>query len=164
MRWKDFDDIPFHIPLWGQYRSNRHWFFLALTLSSFCKAIFVSFAKDHGMVQVILTIVVEFGVLACVLALRPHSTRGADVLSTYLSIVRLVCTGLLITFVQDLGVAPIPRAIIGIVMAVIFSVAVIVMFINIVFHSIDYFRSRQFTQRIPSNPQSAISVLEKGKS
>jgi Transient receptor potential (TRP) ion channel len=111
-------------------------------------------------VQVILATIVEFSVLACVLIFKPHSTRGGDILATYLSIVRLVCTGLLVAFVQELNVAPIPRVVIGIIAALIFSVAIVFMFFNVLFHLVESFRSRQFTQRIPSGHQSNTSVLE----
>ncbi|KAH9935453.1 uncharacterized protein B0H18DRAFT_975758 [Fomitopsis serialis] len=48
----------------------------------------------------------------------------------YLAIVRMVCSGLLLAFVQTVSLAPIPRVVIGVITAVIFAVAVIVMFIN----------------------------------
>jgi len=164
LRWQGFDFMPFHIPLWGQYRPNRHWFLIPLALASVCKSIIVSFAKGHEKVQIVLMIIVELGVLASILTFKPHHTRGGDVLSSYLSIVRLVCTGLMVAFIQDLNLAAIPRVVIGIITAVIFSVAVVVMFINTVFHIIQAFRPRQFTQQISSGRHSEeASVLEKGK-
>ncbi len=51
-----------------------------------------------------------------------------------LAIVRLVCTGLMIAFVERIAVNAIPRVVIGIVMAVIYSVAIIVVVINLVLH------------------------------
>lgn len=98
------------------------------------KAIFVAFAKGNGEVQVILMLIVEACILASFLVLKPYKTRGGDVLGLFLAIVRLACTGLMIAFMETLAVAAIPRVAIGIVAAVMFSVAVIVLFVNIVLH------------------------------
>lgn len=166
LRWRDFDSWPFHTPLWGQYRSNRHWFFIPLIAASVCKAIFVAFPKGHGKVQVILMTIVEFLLLVSILTFRPHLNRGGDVLSSYLAIVRLVCTGLMIAFIVELNLAPIPRVVIGLIAAVIFSVAVVVMFFNLIFHLIQCFRSQTHLQRLSSGRQSSElepPILEKGK-
>jgi len=167
LRWRDFDTWPFHAPLWGQYRSNRLWFFIPLIAASICKAIFVAFAKNHGKLQVILMTIVEFLVLVSILTFRPHLTRGGDVLSSYLAIVRLVCTGLMAAFIVELDLAPIPRVVIGLITAVIFSVAVVVMFFNFVFHLIQCFRTRVPIQRLSSGRESSEleepSMQEKGK-
>jgi hypothetical protein len=121
-------------PLYAQYRTPRYYFSLPLIVATFLKAIFVAFAKANGEVQVILMVLVELGVMAAHLVLRPYKTRGGDVLASYLAIVRFVCTGLMIAFVETLAVAAIPRVAIGIVIAVLFSIAVVVLFINICIH------------------------------
>jgi hypothetical protein len=126
--------------------------------------VFISFANGHGEVQVILVLIVEFGVLVSILALKPHITRGGDVLFSYLSIVRLVCTGLSVAFIESLNLAAIPRVVIGLITVAIYSIAIVVMFFNSVFHLVQAIRPRQFSQRIPSEHGSKDpSVLEKGR-
>ncbi|KAL0575503.1 hypothetical protein V5O48_006458 [Marasmius crinis-equi] len=132
-----YSNTPFlraHGPVFAQYRVERHYFFLFYVVSAFLKAIFIAAAKSRGLVQVILVLLVEIGTLIGLVTLRPHKTRGGDVFSTFLAIVRVVTTGLLFAFVESIGVKPIPRVAIGIVIAVIFSVSVIVMVLNVVFN------------------------------
>lgn len=117
-------------PLYAIYRSERFYATTPLILAIFVKALFIAFSQANGVVQVVAILVVECMVLASLLALRPHKSRGADVLATYLAITRVLCTGLMIAFLESLNLGAIPRVVIGIVIAVIISVAVIVMFIN----------------------------------
>ncbi|KAG0707312.1 hypothetical protein DFH29DRAFT_23300 [Suillus ampliporus] len=124
------DVLASHGPLYALYRSERFYATTPLILAIFVKALFIAFSQANGIVQVVAILVVECLVLAYLLALRPHKSRGADVLATYLAITRVVCTGLMIAFVESLNLGAIPRVAIGIVIAVIISVAVIVMFIN----------------------------------
>lgn len=121
-------------PLVAPYRPQRSYYGFVVLLAVFVKSLVTAFAKGRGMVQAILVLVVEifFFVLLCIM--KPHRTRGADILSGYLSLTRIVCTGLTIAFAQSLALAAIPRVVIGIVIAVIFSVAVVVMFFNLFFN------------------------------
>lgn len=157
---------PHHLarlgPLYGQYRIPRYYFFLLFLAACFCKAIFIAFAKGSGLAQVILLLIVEISILAGLVVLRPHKTRGADVLSTYLAIVRMVCTGLMIAFVEQLSVAAIPRVVIGIIMAVVFSISVIVMVINLALHAgLNRLFRRRSSARSPSEDTDG-GILEKG--
>lgn len=122
-------------PLYAQYLNPRYFYFLIPLAAMLFRAIFISFGHASGLAQIILLMIVELTVLVSVLVLRPHTTRGADVFSSFLAIIRLVCTGLLIAFLQSLNVQPIPRVAIGIVMAVIFSVTFVVVLINLILHS-----------------------------
>ncbi|PBK91358.1 TRP-domain-containing protein [Armillaria gallica] len=126
--------ISSHGPLYAQYRTVRYFFFLIPLACVYLKAIFIAAVKTSGLAQIILFLTVEVSVMTSVVVLRPHRTRGADVLASYLAIVRLVCTGLMIAFVERIAVNAIPRVVIGIVMAVIYSVAIIVVVINLVLH------------------------------
>ncbi|KIJ61350.1 hypothetical protein HYDPIDRAFT_177090 [Hydnomerulius pinastri MD-312] len=150
-----------HGPLFALYRSERYYASIPLLVAIFLKAIFTAFAQANGEVQVILILIVECGVLASLLILRPHKTRRADVLATYLAITRVVCTGLLIAFVESLNLAAIPRVAIGIVIAVIISVAVIVMFFNTLVNLglMKLILPARFRRR---NQTSDESILEKG--
>lgn len=124
------DLLASHGPLYAIYRSERFYATTPLILAIFVKALFIAFSHANGVVQVGAILVVECMVLASLLTLRPHKSRGADVLATYLAITRVLCTGLMIAFLESLNLGAIPRVVIGIVIAVIISVAVIVMFMN----------------------------------
>ncbi|KIK46899.1 hypothetical protein CY34DRAFT_799890 [Suillus luteus UH-Slu-Lm8-n1] len=128
--WARPDFLASHGPLYAIYRSERFYSTTPLIMAIFVKALFIAFSQANGIVQVVAILVVECMVLASLLVLRPHKSRGADVLATYLAITRVLCTGLMIAFVESLNLGAIARVVIGIVIAVIISVAVIVMFIN----------------------------------
>lgn len=122
---------------------------------------FTAFAQANGEVQVICILVIESAILAYLLYLRPHKTKGADILATYLALTRVVCTGLLIAFIQNLDVAAISRVAIGIVIAVIISIAVIVMFFNTLVNLGLIKVPARFRRR--KAPPSDASNLEKGE-
>jgi hypothetical protein len=157
------DFLSPHGPLYAQYRVPRYYFFVPLLIASLSKALIIAFAKGHSELQVILILVVEFLVVLANVALRPFKTRGADVLSTFLAVVRLVVAGLSIAFVERIALKAIPRVVIGIIIAVLFSITVIIMFINLVLHSgIKRFFSS--SKRSPSPQGSADeNMLEKGE-
>jgi len=100
-------------------------------------------------------------VFISVIILKPYKTRKADILAGYLALVRLVCSGLMIAFIPSLEAKAIPRVAIGIVTAVIFSVAVVVMFFNTVWNILQPLISRRRRDPSPSESLDA-STLEKG--
>lgn len=157
--WTNSDHLASHGPLYGQYRTPRYYFTFILLIATFLKAIFVAFAKASGEAQLILMIVVELGVLGAYAVLKPYKARGGDVLATYLAVIRFVCTGLMIAFIEQLAVAAIPRVAIGILMAVLFSIAVIVLFINILLGLVRLF---QTSRRHPHVDSADESIMEKG--
>ncbi|KAJ7594790.1 hypothetical protein C8J56DRAFT_821773 [Mycena floridula] len=150
-----------HGPLYSHYRIPRYYFFAPLLCMSFLKAIFIASAQDNGLVQVVLSLILEiFGLLA-ICILRPHPTKGGDALSIYLGVVRVICTGLLLAFTVQLKVAAIPRVAIGLVTAVIFSVAVIVVVINLVLNVVAFHRQGRSSNRSTRDTDEA--ALEKGE-
>ncbi|KAH7927127.1 TRP-domain-containing protein [Leucogyrophana mollusca] len=157
------DHLNSHGPLYALYRTQRYFANIPLLVAILSKSIFIAFAQANGEVQVIFILLVECGVLASLLVLRPHRTRGADVLATYLAITRVVCTGLMIAFMESLNLAAIPRVAIGIVIAVIISIAVIVMFFNTLVNLglMRLLPARLRRSSSPGSPTDA-SVLEKG--
>jgi hypothetical protein len=150
-----------HGPLYAMYRSERFYATTPLLLAIFVKALFTAFSQANGEVQVIAMLIIECALLASLLTLRPHKSRGADILATYLAITRVVCTGMMIAFLESLNLGAIPRVVIGIVMAVIISVAVVVMFVNTLVNlglmRLIPARYRRHQDSIPDG-----SVLEKG--
>ena len=120
---------------YGRYRAPRFYYFLFPTMAYFCKAILISFANGNGEVQVISMVILEGIIVITHLALRPCITKGDDAFSVFLAGVRLLCTALTIAFVERLKLTPIPRVVIGLVIAAIFSVAVIITFISLILQS-----------------------------
>ncbi|KAJ4468218.1 hypothetical protein J3R30DRAFT_3560231 [Lentinula aciculospora] len=151
-------------PLHAQYLPRRYHFFLPLVIVAFFKAIIVSFISSSGMAQIILFLILEIALVLRVLLLRPHKTRGADIFSSFLAIVRVVCTGLMIAFIQSIGVKPIPRYAIGLVLAVIYSITILVVFFNIALHIQRLFKRREASRsssRSSSLHGSSNTMLEK---
>ena len=123
-------------PLYAQYRPSRYFFFLTLLTAYFIRVILIAFAHASGDAQLALMIVLELSLVLAHLVFKPFNTRGGNVFSTYLAISRLVCTALMIAFIESLNVKAIPRVVIGIVIAVILSVSVIVVILNLVLHTL----------------------------
>ncbi|KAH9930393.1 TRP-domain-containing protein, partial [Amylocystis lapponica] len=117
-------------PYVAPFQPSRYYYIVPLFLAMFVKSCIVGFGDAHGMTQAILFLVVDVLVFASLIVLKPYRTRHADVLMGFLAIVRIICSGLSVAFSQSLSLAPIPRVVVGIIMAVVFSIAVLVMFIN----------------------------------
>ncbi|KAF8629888.1 hypothetical protein AX15_003244 [Amanita polypyramis BW_CC] len=120
-------------PLYARYRASRFYFFVPTLLAVLLKSIFIAFAKANGLAQITGIVITEGLFLLALCFSRPYRTRRGDILSGFLAIVRLVCSGLLIAFLENLKVNAIKRVVIGFVIIVIFSVAVLVIFARIVF-------------------------------
>lgn len=151
--------------IYAQYRLQRYIFFLVPLIALFLKAIIIAFAHGHGEAQIIIITIIEGFVVIAHFVLRPAKTKGGDVFSTFLAIVRLVCTALMIAFIERLAVDAIPRTVIGLVIAVIFSVTVIVVIINLVIHAgLDRIWRHYRSSRTSTRQGSAVdaSMLEKG--
>jgi Transient receptor potential (TRP) ion channel len=151
-------------PLYAQYRPSRYFFFLILLGGFFLRAILIAFAQASGDVQLALMIVVEFLFVVAHLALKPFKTKGGDVFLTYLAITRFVCTALMISFLETLNITPITRVVVGIFIAVIFSVSIIVVFLNLVLHTVGgLFRRKRENLPVASSAGSSDGLmLEKG--
>lgn len=122
-------------PYTEQHRSGR-WLqtFGIVVVGGVWKAIFASFAKASGTAQVVAFLLADLAAFISILVLRPGNTRGADVLEGFIALIRLITTGCLIAFIQTVNVKPIPRVGVGIGMALFESVAIIVLFLNIVWN------------------------------
>ncbi|KAI0074157.1 TRP-domain-containing protein [Panus rudis PR-1116 ss-1] len=159
-------------PLTAPYRTPRAYYVYVVLVAILAKSLITAFAKAHGMIQAILILVIEFLLFVSLIIAKPHPTRGSDVLSGYLNLTRLVCTGLTIAFAESIGLAPIPRVAIGIVIAVIFSVSVVVMFFNVLVNlglwalfrrALGLGRRQEGARSLSSMPSSGSqSSLEKG--
>jgi len=128
--WLLAEDLPAQGPLYGQYRIPRYYFFVFPLLSTFLRAVVIAAAKNNGTVQIITVVCIELSLLLSHVVLRPGKTRRADILCVFLSVVRLVTAGLLVAFIVPVALPPIPRVVIGIIVLVLFSIAVVVMFLN----------------------------------
>jgi hypothetical protein len=121
-------------PLYAKHRLQRYYFFVSLLAAFLVRSIAISFAKHSGEAQLALLILTELALVAGHFVLKPARTRGGDVFWTYLAITRLVCTGLLIAFLEKIALSPIPRVVIGFIVMIIWSICVLVMFGNIFWH------------------------------
>jgi hypothetical protein len=128
--WLLTEDLPAHAPLYGQYRIPRFYFFALPLLATFFRSILIAAARNKGTVQIVGVVCIELFLLLSHVVLKPGKTRRSDVLSIYLAITRFVTAGLLIAFIVPIALPPIPRVVIGIVVLVLFSIAVVVMFFN----------------------------------
>jgi hypothetical protein len=123
-----------HGPLHAAYRPARWYTSLVLFSVLLLRALFTAFAQSNALVQIVLLLVTEVLFFVALCVLKPHPTRGADVFAGYLGLTRVVATGLLVAFVPSFGVRPIPRVVIGVIVIVLYSIAVIVAFVNVVVH------------------------------
>lgn len=128
--WLLTEDLPVHQPLYGQYRIPRYYFFALPLLSTLIRAILIAAAKNNGTVQIVTVVCIELLLLLFHIALKPAKTRRADILSVFLAIIRLVTASLLVLFIVPINLPPIPRVVVGIIVLVLFSVAIVVMFFN----------------------------------
>ncbi|CDO76011.1 hypothetical protein BN946_scf184665.g3 [Trametes cinnabarina] len=122
---------PSVAPFTAPYRENRVYYVIPLLLVMLVKALVTAFAHAHGIVQAVFFVVLEVLLLLCLIVLKPYPARRTDILMGYLCITRMVCSGLMIAFAETLAVHPIPRVAIGAITAVIFSVACVVLFLNL---------------------------------
>jgi hypothetical protein len=128
--WLLANDLPAHEPLYGQYRVQRYCFFVLPLIAMFIRAILIASAKNNGTAQIVTVVCIELSLLLSHVVLKPGKTRRADILCVFLSVVRLVAAGLLVAFIVPVAIPPIPRVVIGIVVLVLFSIAIVVMFFN----------------------------------
>ncbi|KAH9986524.1 hypothetical protein BJV74DRAFT_964366 [Russula compacta] len=128
--WLLTEDLPVHQPLYGQYRIPRYYFFALPLLSTLIRAILIAAAKNNGTVQIVTVVCIELFLFLFHIALKPAKTRRADILSVFLAIIRLVTASLLVPFIVPIALPPIPRVVIGIIVLVLFSIAIVVMFFN----------------------------------
>jgi hypothetical protein len=128
--WLLAEDLPAHEPLYGQYRVQRYCFFVFPLIAMFIRAFLIAVAKNNGTAQIVIVVCIELGLLLSHVVWKPGKTRRADILSVFLSVVRLVTAGLLVAFIVPVALPPIPRVVIGIIVVVLFSIAVVVMFFN----------------------------------
>lgn len=149
---------------YARYRPQRYYFFLVFLAATILRALFIAFARYRAEVQIALLLVVELGLVAAHVTLKPFKNKGGDVFSTFLAIIRLVCTGMMIAFLESLQVKAIPRVVIGIVIAIIFSVSVLIVIFNLIVHSglLLLWRRARNPRSFDSPRDSAGSILEKG--
>lgn len=117
-------------PLTAPFREERILYAGLIMLTLLVKAMVIAFGHADGLAQAIVFLIIDVLFFLSLILAKPFRTRRADILQGYLAIVRMVCSGLLIAFVQTVNLSPIPRVVIGVVTVVIFAVAVVIMFLN----------------------------------
>jgi hypothetical protein len=119
-------------PLYARFTNTRYYLYVNLIWSSFLKAILITFAKKSGTVQISLLILFELCLFLAYSLLRPFPHRRHNVLNSYLAFTKLVAAALMVVFLENIAVKPIPRVATGIAIATLFSVAVIVALVDFV--------------------------------
>jgi hypothetical protein len=160
--WLLAEDLPSLEPLYGQYRLPRYHFFALPLLATFLRAVLIAAAKNDGTVQIISVVCIELFLLLSHVVLKPAKTRRADILCVFLAVIRFVTAGLLVAFIVPVALAPIPRVVIGMVVLVLFSTAVVVMFFNTLWNlglQRLWFHRRFIT--LPSRGSTSQGSLEK---
>ncbi|CAE6517855.1 unnamed protein product [Rhizoctonia solani] len=138
-----------------------------LTVPVFIISLFVAFASRSGTAQVAGILVVEILSLAAAIFIRWQARRRErDLLlnatpesptpslpvalippPTRLGITlrwfRLIAMGLMIPFLQHIGVKPIPRTVIGIVTAAVWGIGVVIIFAYLVWSTVQLFRRKR---------------------
>lgn len=159
--WLLPDDLPAHEPLYGQYRIQRYCFFVLPLIAMFIRAMLIASAKNNGTVQIVIVVCIELSLLLSHVVLKPGKTRRADILGVFLSVIRLVTAGLLIAFIVPVALPPIPRVVIGIIVLVLFSIAVVVMFFNTLWNlGLRRLQSQQRFAALRSRGSSSQGSLE----
>ncbi|KAJ9111369.1 hypothetical protein QFC19_001137 [Naganishia cerealis] len=121
--------------IYRQYRQKYHfWWFAPMAVATFAQAGFIGFGRSNKWAQVIGLMVVEFIVLVCLIAFRPHKDRKGDWLAPVLSFLRLASFGLLIAFIPSVGVKPIPRTVIGFVILAVYGIPFVLLFFGLLFN------------------------------
>lgn len=134
--------------LYRPYRQRFHYFWFIFVLALIARAGFIAFGPRNGWAQVIGNVVVEFILFIALLACRPHKDRKGDWLAPILSFFRLAAFGLLIAFIPSVNVSPIPRAIIGFVIIVMFGLPTVLLFFGLIFNAGYGYWWRRHTHRI----------------
>ena len=157
-------------PLTAALRPQRFYYVLAVFTVMLVKTLVTGFGQAHGMVQTIIILITEILLFATLVVFRPFRTRGADVLAVILSVFRVVCAGLMIAFSESLKLDAIPRVVVGIIIAVIYSVAVVLMFFNILINlgllqlvPAPWRRRKQLSVSTNTTESSSDRTLEEGK-
>jgi hypothetical protein len=155
----DADQLISHGPLHASYRPARWYTFIPTLAALFLRSLFIAVIQNNAMVQAILILVTEILLFITLCILKPHPMRGNDIFQGYLSLTRVFGAGLLLAFVPSMHVKPIPRVAIGIVLALIWSVAVVTLFVNILLH----FGLFSAFRRTPQRSDSGVPLVdEKG--
>ncbi|KAK8853218.1 hypothetical protein IAR55_003920 [Kwoniella newhampshirensis] len=135
--------------LYRAFRQRFHFFWFApLVLGMTARAAFIAFGPSQAWAQVIGNVVVEFVVFVSILACRPHKDRKGDWMAAFLSFCRMAAFGLLVAFIPSVGLRPIPRAIIGFVIIVLFGVPTVMLFISFIWNLGYGYLWRRHTHRI----------------
>lgn len=125
--------------LTAPFLAKRNYSYIISIFVLFLRSCFISFGKDNGFIQVVGLTVVEVLYFIVLVFLRPGRTRRSDFMAIFLSFVRIITTAALLPFeMEKLAVNAIPRAAIGIVIAVICSVAILMVLLDQVVNALPW--------------------------
>ncbi|CAE6421548.1 unnamed protein product [Rhizoctonia solani] len=146
---------------------------LLLTVPVFIMSLFVAFASRSGTAQVAGILVIEILSLGAAIFIRwqsrcrerdlilnatpespvPHLQTPLVPPPTRLGITlrwfRVLAMGLMIPFIENLEVSPIPRTVIGIVTAGVWGIGVVIIFMYLVWSTVQLFRRKRVDSNSP---------------
>ncbi|KAF8687077.1 ML-like domain, partial [Rhizoctonia solani] len=130
---------------------------LAIEILSLGAAIFIRWQARRRERDLILNATPESPVPNLPTPLIPPPTRMGITLRWF----RVVAMGLMIPFIESLGVKPIPRTVIGIVTAAVWGIGVVIIFAYLVWSTVQLFRRKRVDSRSPHGA-STDRIAEKG--
>ena len=118
---------------WGilahPYRPKYYYFALMLVVYFILRAVFVSFAQDNGLAQIIGLLIIEVIAFLGICILRPGRDKKSDAVSIILSLFRIAAMAICFVFSSVSHVAPLIRVIIGFVLVAALGIPVVIVFL-----------------------------------
>lgn len=149
--------------LFASYRQERYWFFAPMLAALFFRAFFIAIAQGSPPAQLALLIFIELSLVLAFFLLKPAKSRLTHVFTIYLAFTRLVCTAMMIAFLETLQVMAIPRVVIGVIIALIWSVCVLIVIGSIVWNIfLAISRRGRLNETEVSPVSSESSTIERG--
>lgn len=109
------------------YKQHRHWWTGWTLWTVLLRAVFIGACQGIPLGQLIPLIVIDLFTFALLCIFRPYQSKSSNFLEGFLTIARLVCWGLLITFLPQIGLNRIIVTVLGLVILVIQSVVILIL-------------------------------------
>ncbi|KAK9240447.1 hypothetical protein V1525DRAFT_394987 [Lipomyces kononenkoae] len=107
---------------YGQFKTQYWWFFVMITVIAVGRSAFIALGDGHGLVQVVGQLALEIIFVLVLFAIRPFSTRSANIINAIIAMVRIASLVCVLIFVEELGVAAVTTTIVGVVLIVMQAV------------------------------------------
>lgn len=139
--------------LYNRFKVSSFYFFAPLIVYEIAKAGFIGLGQGHAYVQTVGLTAVELVLLLMLIFTLPYYDKTSKVVNIFISLIRLISYGVLIAFVEELGVQATPKAGLGlallILQAALGAILAIMVFINL-FLGLRKNSLRKYEERDPS--------------